>query len=329
MSLESTAIFDRRVYAQDTAPDDERDGVIWVDTSVANRTMYTYSADSAAWEQVSSDVPVLVTQEAVSFDESGVTQGTHSALKAKNGSVGFDSAVDATTSRTADNNTANYTDTEKGVEFNPNQALNRLYFTVSANTGTEDWRSQLYDAESGDLLVEQQHTAVGAGDTLSVDHPMSEGHTYAICLADPADGTSSSFGYYDETFPISGTALDIVDGSSGGSSSNYRAFCVNDLRGVYDATRGQRSIGFSSIPTDLSAWDIATWQYDAQDGTIEEMRVETNDGTGWATHTSGLPPVDISGVPTDSDVRVWFDLSRPSTTETGPEIPYVARRGER
>lgn len=55
MSLQSTAIFDRRVYASDSAPDDERDGVLWVDTSAASRPLYVYSSETAAWELASPE----------------------------------------------------------------------------------------------------------------------------------------------------------------------------------------------------------------------------------------------------------------------------------
>lgn len=52
MPLSSTSISDRRVYAQDTAPADDRDGILWVDTSVSPRETYVYSTDSASWESV-------------------------------------------------------------------------------------------------------------------------------------------------------------------------------------------------------------------------------------------------------------------------------------
>lgn len=38
------------VYAQDTAPSDTRDGVLWVDTSEASRPVYVYSSDTGQWE---------------------------------------------------------------------------------------------------------------------------------------------------------------------------------------------------------------------------------------------------------------------------------------
>lgn len=53
--MESTPLFDRRVYASDTKPDDERDGVIWVDTSVSPRDTFVYSTDTNSWEKVSAE----------------------------------------------------------------------------------------------------------------------------------------------------------------------------------------------------------------------------------------------------------------------------------
>lgn len=52
MPLDSRSVSDQRVYAQDTAPADQRDGVIWVDTSVSPRDTYVYSQDSNSWENI-------------------------------------------------------------------------------------------------------------------------------------------------------------------------------------------------------------------------------------------------------------------------------------
>lgn len=49
-------LYDRRIYAQDTQPADERDGVIWIDTSVSPRDKYVYSVDSASWESLTPQV---------------------------------------------------------------------------------------------------------------------------------------------------------------------------------------------------------------------------------------------------------------------------------
>ena len=48
----SQALADRRLYSQDTQPVDERDGVLWLDTSDPARPLYQYSSDSSSWERV-------------------------------------------------------------------------------------------------------------------------------------------------------------------------------------------------------------------------------------------------------------------------------------
>lgn len=50
MSLQSTTIYDRRVYAQDSEPDDRRDGVMWVDTGSPERDLYIFSGESNTFE---------------------------------------------------------------------------------------------------------------------------------------------------------------------------------------------------------------------------------------------------------------------------------------
>lgn len=53
MGLNSQTLADTRVYAQDTQPTDERDGIIWVDTSVSPRDTFVFSSASNSWENIS------------------------------------------------------------------------------------------------------------------------------------------------------------------------------------------------------------------------------------------------------------------------------------
>lgn len=55
MGLNSQTLADTRIYAQDTQPTDERDGIIWVDTSVSPRDTYVYSNSSNSWEIISPE----------------------------------------------------------------------------------------------------------------------------------------------------------------------------------------------------------------------------------------------------------------------------------
>lgn len=56
MPSDSTPIAERQVYAQDTQPSNERDGVLWVDTSVPSGPPKTnvYDADTGSWEPLSA-----------------------------------------------------------------------------------------------------------------------------------------------------------------------------------------------------------------------------------------------------------------------------------
>ena len=49
MGRETTSLFDQRVYAQATPPQDTRDGIIWVDTSLAAKPTKVYSADTESF----------------------------------------------------------------------------------------------------------------------------------------------------------------------------------------------------------------------------------------------------------------------------------------
>ena len=52
MTRETTSLFDQRVYAQATPPQDTRDGIIWVDTSLAAKPTKVYSADTQSFVAV-------------------------------------------------------------------------------------------------------------------------------------------------------------------------------------------------------------------------------------------------------------------------------------
>ena len=52
MTRETTSLFDQRVYAQATPPQDTRDGIIWVDTSLADKPTKVYSADTQSFVAV-------------------------------------------------------------------------------------------------------------------------------------------------------------------------------------------------------------------------------------------------------------------------------------
>lgn len=48
--MKSTTLYDQRVYAQDTPPEDKRDGILWVDTSKEPPATNVYAVDTDSWE---------------------------------------------------------------------------------------------------------------------------------------------------------------------------------------------------------------------------------------------------------------------------------------
>ncbi len=54
MGIDSQPLAKRQVYAQDTEPVTQSDGILWVDTSDPARPTYVYSADSGQFEPVSA-----------------------------------------------------------------------------------------------------------------------------------------------------------------------------------------------------------------------------------------------------------------------------------
>lgn len=73
------------IHAQSTKPNDAKDGVIWVDTSVSPRDTYVYSEGSSSWELIRPDAGLglsgthtLDVNNRVVVLNSGTIAGAHS-----------------------------------------------------------------------------------------------------------------------------------------------------------------------------------------------------------------------------------------------------------
>lgn len=316
--MASRPVQQKIVYAQTTQPTDERDGVMWIDTSVETRPLHVYSETSSQWEKVSAEVPILVTQEAVSFGESGTVlnqDGTHLT----NGALEIPDTAPRSEGSLGD---INNDSAETGLIVTPKASVDSLTATPSSNNAGIT-RHRLIRDSDGTVLE-----TINAGvESVTFSTSLSAGATYRV-IADAEGATYDHARQQVDNAPFSYPAITVEEGyyNNGGASLYWYTYESVEMP---DILSGTATVGFGSIPTDLSAWDIQTWQQYENQGSVT-ADVEVDDGSGWSTHaTDVLPPVDISGVDSSHDVRASLTLSRSAESDTSPQIPYVARRGER
>lgn len=325
--MESGSITSTAVYRQDNEPDDKRKGLIWADTSGSGVTTKVY--DGSGWASIVPNFPIFVTDETLSFNETGTDLST-TDVGIFSGALEL-APFNTPVSRPEDNDTLTGDRSDDwGIAFSPTVDAVSVEVAVSGNSSGVG-NVKLTDP-SGTVISEKSGLNASAGDKIRFsDLSLTAGSEYAIW----ADGSASSYtaGYSNTTYsvPISGDGVDYIgDWNDGTLSKTDDGWVFNDVSVRPDnVTSGNATVAWSDIPTDLAAWDRVSWQSDDGGGSVTAT-VETNDGTGWSSFASDVAsPYSIASVPTDHDVRVRFDLSRPTADDTSPLISYVARRGER
>jgi hypothetical protein len=315
-------------YVQDTEPNSSTDGEIWVDTSNPQRPLHVYSTDRGEWVPTVENVPLFVTQEAVSFGESEVdiTHGSVNGIvvtEVSGGSVTFRDST-KTTDLGVDDDTVGHIDSTQGIAFVPERELSGVRLRVSQNT-TNITEFDLRD--SGNSILESVSGNWDSGDWVSFNRSFSQGTEYRV-TAQNSDDLGRSTG----SFPYgggSGSLLSVPHSIAFGGSTTADRYMFQDIEGTYSPLSSNTGVGFSPTPSDLAAWDRLSWQYDKGDGDLT-FDVEVNDGTGWSVHRNDvLPPVSISEVAPTQDVRLVAKFSRQSGSDASPAVSYVARRGER
>lgn len=319
----SRAVADRLMYAQDTQPADTRDGVVWVDTSDPNNPMFTYSVDEGGWVPATPEIGFFVTQEAISFTETGVVT-THDKTGISNGEVTMDDTKDGTFV------TENVTDVtgsdswSKGLIIQPNVDLDGIRCVAnSANSGAS--RVDLHNHDTGDLVGRKTADSPYGGGTHKFVEPLTAGVNYRLTYAGGGSSWTYTKGDIIGWTPDTSADIDVIEGHD----STGDPWVWDKITALHAVTSAQCTLGFDTIPDELSAWDMAQWQFDVLDGSLT-FDVETNDGSGWVTYSSNVrPPYDISDVGPTLDVRLVANYSKPGVNAASPVITYNARRGER
>lgn len=316
----SQPLAQRFVYAQDSEPQTERDGVLYVDTSVSPRKTYVYSDDSGSWERINKTPPFTDEDMAETFAESDVTvssAGDVTKAGVTNGSIGLIS-VESTVSMSLSNSSS--TTDRQGVVINPNSDLKQITVSVETTGATT-----LY-LEASDGTVLETKSISGSG-TWDLTHDLTADTDYRVTVDAGGDSFDNSYG--SKSFPLESETVDIVGGADNNNSTNSGwAWNVTSITGVTKTpTSGAAFIEWPH-PPDVFGWDVAQFQ-ETPDGETVDMYVEVNDGSGW---TEAAGPIsrgyDLSQVAGPEDnVRFRVNLSRASTANN-PTLDAAYRRWE-
>lgn len=313
--MESTPLFDVPILRQDNQPDNDNI-VMWVDTS-GNTPETKIRDENGNWTSVVPNFPIFVTQEAVSFTESDVSLSTGSFAELSNGSVSMSDLPEQTRNMSTDYDFPS----AAGYHFTPEVDLeiDTAVVNTSSGSGTYD-KVAVREAGGADI---ESFTNVSAGTSLNFTAVLSAGVEYQLYAENP-----DSFGETDSLFDFG--FMQRQRGWNNEYDDTYQdmSWVFDTLRFVQADPSALVTVGFSDVE-DLTAWDRVSWQSNNGDGSITAT-IQTDDGTGWSDFATNVaPPYSIKNVPVSDDVRVQFDLSRPSVSDTSPLISYVARRGER
>lgn len=314
-------------YIQDTEPSNPSDGETWIDTSNPARPVSVYSADRGEWVATFDSVPLFVTQEALTFEESNIQLTTGNAI-VDSGSVELEDSSEESSS-SADEDTYFNESGWHGIRITPNKPIKRLRLGFFPNTD-EYGNSTVNDLRVVRVSDSEVIKSISGNweifefpDYPEFDVSLESGVSYDIEAN--IDGVPIS---PSESFPVTNPIFDVVGPSSNRVSGDDHWQTFDYIRATSNITEGSTTIGFNR-PEDLSSWDRVSWQADDGGGSVSAT-IETNDGTGWSSFASDVAaPYSIASVPADHDVRVRFDLSRPTDDDTSPRVSYVARRGER
>lgn len=321
----SRSIQDTRVYAQETAPTDTRDGILWIDTSDPRRPTYVYSGDSGNWEAVAPPTPIASTQEAAFGSD--LTAANN--VEARNGGVRLQ---DAATVQSSQSFTASgaYTNSGDwyGVVISPKLGIKEA--TVTWSSPNPDASTLVLEGPNGRIAeTSVSSTSDGSTTSLSWSTPLSPGENYAI--AAQANNGSQQFDYDDAiSFPTdAGDVFTVEDGVYNGSDpldsswGRVGAFSSIQLDAMPNNGTGRVEIGADSP---MTAWDTAAVRAALEN---ESVTVDIQDGNGNVvlSDVEGNN-IDISVLDPSDDVVFAVDISRTDPLND-PGLVYAARRFHR
>lgn len=278
---------------------------------------YTLGGKTA--DEIIPEMPIFTIQEAVSFGETDLDLTTD-GVDIIDGTLQLNGDI-------RDASAANWADEDLGTRTS----------LGNVGQGVREWRTLANGLGDVEVDFEEIYVAISESHTrnpyLHNIRFYDSGGTSVDVNFSSVRAADDGNGYRERTLdtgPVTATVDRIDCEVENVSSQNDTTFYMNEMSfEAFTRTQANAQVNFSQIPTDIVAWDRISWQYEENDGSLT-ADVETNDGTGWSVYLSdAVPPVGISSIPPEDDVRLNLTYTIPTLQEVSPVVPYVARRAER
>lgn len=317
--METSSIFVRQVYAQDTEPVDTRDGVMWVDTSSTTRETYVYAKGSSKWEPVAPANDMAKKNHAETFAESNVTVNNPTPnTEIKNESINLlvgEQMGNGTSGTTAVSYKAGPVFVPVGDEIDP-----VLYFYVDEEcTAT---RIQLTERATGSVIDEMLGGPWNGWVKMSITGTLTGGNEYGA-LADGEGATYDMPGGTNTYNSTTITGYDLVDWYENADWDSAYSRNINYV-GLGE-TSASVTIEWP-YPSDVYSWDTATYQRTLDNEGVDVYVEESSDGGSTWTEIAG--PIsrgqDITA-DSNNECRFRVDISR-SSTANEPSIDAIYQR---
>jgi hypothetical protein len=249
---------------------------------------------------------------AETFAEADVSVASDDGVAAGSGSVSLGLVLGSRRDAPFDDN--NNRAPPVGVIVNPNTDLSGLRLTPWS-----DGYAEIIRQSDGTVVASG---SVDAGEPTNLSATLTAGTAYRVVSDDDRAHYESGT---DLTYPYTTGDFDVTDGYEDGGRSEFMWGAWSSVEAATGrATSGSATVGWPH-PTDVYAWDRATFQADEPSGSVD-VYLEADDGTGWSEVAGPIKRGDSIPADPSDEVRFRVDLSRPSASDPSPSLDAIYRR---
>jgi len=289
----------------------DRDG----DDLTPNTVDFATSITDAEGNTVTSlSDPVRVTEEAVTFEESGVDL-TLNKTRINNNRVELGTAglLDGSTVQIDGGEQGSAVQAKSGFQITPNTSLAGIKGRLVAPEATTAY---LTNEDSGEQIATQDISSLNYEDIVAFQEPLSSGTAYTLSV--DADGSD----YQKVRTSVGGsfTSSDFDLVGFYGSGTDINNFDLATALVEEPASNGDCVISFQE--SDKNSWDIVAFERLEDGGTVT---VDIEDSAESVIKSDISTNNDISDIPASTDVHFRVSLSR-SDTSSNPSLSYIALR---
>lgn len=274
--------------------------------------------------KVPTGSPIAKKQAAETFGESFVTVRSTGIIKSNDSLV---LAENKTTDGGTDNDSISW-GADRGIEFDLKNPCHAIKFTISGNCNNYS-TAHLVDLDNNSEIANKDVSNTGTGTEIEFSVSLDTTTRYAITLYNGGNDFTQGLDN-SASMPYQNGAAEIVQGITGttvsGSSvsTGSNRYCIGEVTPV--VKEASPAVEFDS-PTEIMAWDVATFQK-SEDGETVTVDVEesTDGGSTWTTIATDIARgQSISNASPDGQVRLVANIQR-SNRSNNPRADAIARR---